>query len=159
MARDLQSWSPFRELERFRRDFNDVFDRTMGGAFSAAWPAAVAAPKIESYIEDDKMIVRADLPGIVPKDVDVTVTGNTLTLRGRREARQENKGRDFIHREVTYGNFERSLTLPDGIKAEDIRASYQSGVLELSIPIPTGKGIRKVPIQVEGEARQVEERK
>ncbi|MGO9061131.1 MAG: Hsp20/alpha crystallin family protein [Candidatus Binataceae bacterium] len=148
MAKELQQWSPFRELERFRRDFDDLFDRFFGGSVSAPWSPA-NAPKIESYIEDDKMVVRADLPGIDPKDVEVSVTGETLTLRATRQAREENKGRDFRHREVSYGSFERTLTLPKGVKTEDIRAAYQNGVLELTIPVPKEAATRKVPIEVE----------
>ena len=148
MAKDLQQWSPFRELERFRRDFDDLFDRFFGGGVSAAGLSA-SAPKIESFMEDGKMIVRADLPGIDPKDVEVSVTGETLTLRATRQAREENKGRDFRHREVSYGSFERTLTLPKGVKTEDIRAAYQNGVLELTIPVPKEAATRKVPIEVE----------
>ncbi len=106
------------------------------------------------------MIVRADLPGTDPKDVEVSVRGETLTLRGTREAREEKKGRDFMHREVSYGSFERSLTLPKGVRAEDIKASYQHGVLQLSIPIPQGMTPRKVPIQVDsGDAPPAPEKK
>jgi HSP20 family protein len=95
------------------------------------------------------MIVRADLPGADPKDVEVTVTGETLTLRGAREAREEKKGRDFIHREVSSGSFERSIPLPKGARADDIKASYQHGVLELTIPIPQDMTPHRVPIQFE----------
>ncbi|HLH77856.1 MAG TPA: Hsp20/alpha crystallin family protein [Candidatus Binataceae bacterium] len=150
MARAIQGWSPFRELDRFRRDFDDVFNRFFG---SAGAPAAefIGAPAIESFVENDKMVIRADLPGIDPKDVEVSVTGNTLTLRGSRESRQEDKERDFLHREISYGSFERSLTLPNGIKTEDIKANYHNGVLELTVPMPKELTSRKVPIQV-GEA-------
>ena len=148
MAKDPQQWSPFRELERFRRDFDDLFDRFLGEGASTSSSSA-AAPKIESFVEEGKMIVRADLPGVDPSDVEVSVTGDMLTVRGARQAREERKGRDFLHRKVSYGNFERTLTLPKGIKTEDIRASYQNGVLELTIPIPKESATRKVPIQVD----------
>ena len=157
MAKDFQQWSPFRELERFRRDFDDLFDRFFGGSVSAPWSPATA-PKIESYTEDDKMIVRADLPGIDPKDVEVSVTGETLTLRATRQAREENKDRDFRHREVSYGSFERTLALPKGVKTEDIRAAYQNGVLELTIPIPKEAATRKVTIEVEGGKQNSEKK-
>ena len=150
MARAIQTWSPFRELDRFRRDFDDVFNRFFGSA-GAARSEYIGAPAIESFVENDQMIIRADLPGIDPKDVEVSVTGNTLTLRGSRESRSEDKERDFLHREVTYGSFERSVTLPNGIKTEDIKANYHNGVLELTVPMPKELTSRKVPIQV-GEA-------
>jgi HSP20 family protein len=154
----LQTWSPFRELERFRRDFDDVFNRFFGGSAPSGEVFSVSGPPMESYIEGDKMIIRADLPGVDPKDVDVTVTGDTLTLRAKRESHKEEKERDFLHREVRYGSFERTVTLPGGIKAEDIQASYQHGVLQLTIPIPKELSSRKVPIQI-GEASGAEQAK
>jgi len=159
MAKDPQQWSPFRELERFRRDFDDLFDRFFGAGVSTPWQSgAAAAPKIESFMEDGKMIVRADLPGVDPDDVEVSITGDMLTVRGARQAREEQKGRDFLHREVRYGNFERTVTLPKGIKTEDIRASYQNGVLELTIPIPKESSTRKVPIEVETSKKNTEKK-
>jgi HSP20 family protein len=160
MPKDFQQWSPLRELEHFRRDFDEVFERFFGKGLSSAFSSAAAMPKIESYIEGDKMIVRADLPGADPKDVEVSVTGETLTLRGTRAAREEKKGRDFVYREVSSGSFERSLPLPKGVRADDIKASYQHGVLELTIPIPHDMTPRKVPIQVQpGDATPAAEKK
>ncbi len=158
MARDFQQWSPFRELEHFRRDFDEVCDRFFGKGLSSAFSSTAAMPKIESFVEGDKMIVRADLPGADPKDVEVSVTGETLTLRGTRATSEEKKGRDFVHREVSNGSFERSLTLPKGVRAADIKASYQHGVLELTIPIPQDMTPRKVPIQVETGAANAEKK-
>jgi HSP20 family protein len=143
-----RQWSPLRELERFRRDLDDVFARFFGGSATPAFSSS-AEPKIESYVEGDQLIVRADLPGIDPADVEISVTGDTLTLRGSRESSEEKKGRNFTHREVSYGGFERSLTLPKGVKAEDITASYKHGVLELTAPLPKESAPRKVPIEID----------
>ena len=76
----------------------------------------------------------------------------------REQAREENKDRDFRHREVSYGSFERTLTLPKGVKTEDIRAAYQNGVLELTIPIPKEAATRKVTIEVEGGKQNSEKK-
>jgi HSP20 family protein len=143
MARELQVWSPMRELERFRREFDDMFARFLGGR-----ETALSGPPIESFVDGDRLIVRADLPGVDPKDVEVTVTGNILTLKGTRRYEHESKERDFIHREVSYGSFERSLTLPEGIKAEQVKASYRNGVLELTVPMPQSMAARKVPVEI-----------
>jgi HSP20 family protein len=151
MANDPQVWSPFRELDRFRRDFDDLFDRFLGGRFSRAPQGS--APSLESYVDNGKLVVRADLPGIDPKNVEITATGDQITIRGKRERTSERKGNDFIHREVSYGSFERTIKLPEGVKAEDIKASYNNGVLELSAPLPEQAKSRKVPIQVEGASQ------
>ncbi|HLI63016.1 MAG TPA: Hsp20/alpha crystallin family protein [Terriglobales bacterium] len=151
MANFIQTWNPFREMEQFRRDFDELFDRFLGRGKRAVKEPSVFEPPIESYIEGDKMVVRADLPGIDPKDVEITVTGDTLTIKGSREEPRDEKERTFIFRELTYGTFERSIALPDGIKAEDIKASYRDGVLELTAPAPKGMATRKVPIEIDGQ--------
>lgn len=153
MANELERWSPFRELDRFRRDFDELFERFLGGRGRAVLgQPATTTPAIESFIEGDKLVVRADLPGIDPNDVEVTVTGNMLVVRGKRETREETKGKNFIHREVSYGSFERAVELPEGVKAEDIKAAYKNGVLEVSVPLPKETAPRKVAIQIESGA-------
>jgi HSP20 family protein len=149
MANEPQAWSPFRELDRFRRDFDDLFDRFLGGRLSRQ--SSGGEPALESYVANGKLIVRADLPGIDPKDVEITATGDQLTIRGKREQQSEEKGRDFIHREVAYGSFERIVKLPSGVNPDEIKASYNNGVLELTVPLPEQSQTRKVPVQsVEG---------
>jgi HSP20 family protein len=145
MAHEPQAWSPFRELDRFRRDFDDLFDRFLGGRLSRQ--SSGHGPAIESYVDSGKLIVRADLPGIDPKDVEITATGDQLTIRGKREQQREERGRDFLHREVVYGSFERAVKLPGGVNPDEIKASYHNGVLELSVPLAEQSRTRKVPIQ------------
>lgn len=153
MARALQTWSPFRELERFRRDFDEMFDRVFGSSGERAGLSELTGPALESYVEGDKMVIRADLPGVDPDNVEVTVTGNTLRLRAIRRQRSEDKRRDFMHREVAYGSIERSLTLPAGVRTEEIKASYHNGVLELTMPMPTELTPRKVPVTIEATGK------
>ena len=87
--------------------------------------------RLEDYFEDDTYVVRAEMPGIDPdKDVEVNVLDDVLTLRGEREEEQQDRNRHEFH----YGSFERTLRLPRGTEAEDIKASYHDGVLELRIP-------------------------
>ncbi len=81
MARDPQKWSPFRELDRVRHDFEELLDRSLGSRVSRGQRGT---PALESFIDSGKLIIRADLPGVDPKDVDVTVTGDQLTIRAAR---------------------------------------------------------------------------
>jgi HSP20 family protein len=145
MANQPQTWSPFRELDRLRRDFDDVLDRFLGGRIPHQSPGAV--PPLESYVDSGELVIRADLPGIDPKDVEITATGDELTIRGKRKQRREEKSRDFIHREVAYGAFERTVKLPGRVNPDQIKASFNNGVLELSMPLPEQSGTRRVPIQ------------
>ncbi|HUY20622.1 MAG TPA: Hsp20/alpha crystallin family protein [Candidatus Binataceae bacterium] len=149
MAKQPEVWNPLREMERFRENVDDLFDRFLGRP--AAATAAAHGPALESFVEDDKLVVRVDLPGIDPEQVEVTVSGNVLTIKGRREERREDTQRDFIHREIGYGSFERSLPLPRGVKTEAIAAAYRNGVLELIIPMPKETTPRKVAVEIEGQ--------
>ncbi len=153
MAKAVGLWSPFRGLERFRRDFDELVDRFLGRD-AGEFRASAASPPIESFIDNDKLVIRADLPGIDPKDVEVNVTGDTLILRGKREHQREEKDRSNFYREVSYGSFERAMTLPEGIKAEDVKASYKNGVLELRMPVPKEAAARKVPVEIENGSRK-----
>ena len=155
----LERWTPSKDLDRFRHEFDDLMERF---SFDRDWFApfrdrfgeregAAARPAIESSVEADKFIVRTDLPGIDPKNVDIKVVGDVLTIKGTREEKSETKKADFFRREIRYGSFERSISLPKGIKAEDLKATYRDGVLELSAPMPKEAVPKEVKIQVEGQ--------
>jgi HSP20 family protein len=154
MANEPQVWSPLKELDRFRRDFDDLFDRFLGGRMGSMLSRGGEFPALESFIDNGKLMIRVDLPGIDPKDVEITVLGDTLTIRGKREQQREERGRNYLHREVTYGSFERSLRLPEGVKADEVKASYRNGVLELTVAVPQEAAARKVPIEIEGAATE-----
>jgi|SRR5579863_3760744 len=130
----------------FRRDLDEMFDRWTRGL---NWGGTTTfTPSIECYVDGDTLHVRADLPGVDPKDVEITVSNAMLTIRGRREQRDEQKEQDWFHREMTYGSFERKFELPAGTKTDDIKASYRNGLLELTLPMPAGTTEHKVPIEV-----------
>jgi HSP20 family protein len=157
----LERWRPSREMDRFRSEMDDLLRRV---GFDRDWFAQLpfsrdflhegeprpARPAVETRVEDDKFIVRTDLPGVNPKDIDIKVVGDVLTIKGSREEKHEQKKADFFRREIRYGSFERSIPLPEGIKAEDLKATYHDGVLELSAPMPKEAAPKAVKIQVEG---------
>jgi HSP20 family protein len=109
--------------------------------------SAALKPLIESFMEEGKIIVRAELPGVDPKDVSVNVVGDMLTIRASREEEEETEKRDFLHREFSYGIIERSVPLPKGVKAEDIKASFLNGLLQLTIPIPDESAPTKIHVE------------
>lgn len=105
--------------------------------------------RVEEFQDGPTMVVRAELPGIDPdRDVDITVSGTTLTIEARREERSEYRGKHNYRSEFQYGAFTRSIQLPQGTREADIQASYTDGILEVRIPTPdqdTSPG-RKVPV-------------
>jgi HSP20 family protein len=105
-------------------------------------------------VEGDRCVIKADLPGIDPKDLEVSVMGNHLTIKGEREAQHEQQGRDYFQREVRYGSFARTVPLPEGVKADNnVKASYRDGVLEITIPCPPAVTAKKIPVEAQGEAQ------
>jgi HSP20 family protein len=155
-GRELTPWqTPFSHWSSLQREMNELFSRFFGEGeqAGAAWasPSAGYVPQVESWVRDHTLYIKADLPGIDPKDVEVTVEGNRLTLRGERKAEHEGKEGNYFHREVRYGSFVRTMTIPEGIQAEDVQASYRNGVLELTLPLPAAMLPKKVNIAIESE--------
>src|SRR5882672_1209887 len=147
--------APVSHLHAMQCDMNALFSRFFGEGEQTgdSWRSYTAgyAPQIESWVQDNTLHIKADLPGMEPKDVEVTVEGKRLTLRGERKAEHEKHEGQYVQREVRYGSFERTFTIPEGIKAEDIQASYRNGVLELTLPLPAAMLPKKVPISVENQ--------
>jgi HSP20 family protein len=134
-GRGLAPWRPFRELEEMERNFSNF----SWPLFPAVWRRMPAldmgwAPAIEVFEKKDKFVVKAELPGMKEEDIDVSVTGDILTIKGKREAEKEVKEEDYYLCERSYGGFSRSVALPSSVDAKKIEASYDDGVLEVSLP-------------------------
>ena len=109
---------------------------------------------VESYAKDGQLHVRVALPGVDPKDVEVTVSDDHLTIRGERKAKTDAKDGGRYVREFAYGSFERTLALPDGIDPGKVQAKFANGMLDLTMPTPVAVVPKKVEIQIEGGADQ-----
>ena len=92
------------------------------------------APAIEMFEKEDKFVVKAELPGMKEGDVDVSVADDTLTIKGERKTESKVKEEDYYCCERSYGSFSRSVALPSTVDAKKIEASYEDGVLEVSLP-------------------------
>lgn len=125
-------WDPFGEVLRMQRDMDRIFSRLGSaevGADSVAW-----MPKVDVKRKDDDIVIRAELPGIDPADVDVEVTDGVLSIRGERRQEEKQEGEDWLVSESFYGSFERSLTIPDGVDPATITADYKDGILVVHVP-------------------------
>jgi HSP20 family protein len=146
----LERWSPSTDLDRLRREFDELLGRFgFDGGELRSWPTASNRPAIESSVDGDKFVVRVDLPGVDPKNIDVQVVNGILTVKGTREEKRESDKASVYRREIRYGSFERAISLPEGIKAENLTAVHRDGVLELSAAMPKEVGAKAVKIQVE----------
>jgi len=130
---NLTRWEPMREMMTLREAMDRLFDDAFTRPLSLS--AVSAAPAIDMYQTDDEVVVKATLPGLKAEDVDITVTGETLTLRGEYKHEEEQKNARYHIREQRSGSFERSLLLPTDVKAEKAKADFENGVLTISMPI------------------------
>ena len=132
----ITPWRPIRELEDMERHFEDMLSRLRLPSVWRRLPVEEMgwAPAIELIERDDRFVVRAELPGMKEEDIDVSVVGDTLTIRGEKKASTEVKGENYYCCERSYGRFFRSIALPSTIDAKKIEASYEDGVLEVSLP-------------------------
>jgi HSP20 family protein len=141
----------FQDLFDFRRDFDQMFNRFLSwpsGQEESTMPAGFS-PAIEAFIDKDskKFHCQVMLPGVDPKDVNLQVQGNTLTITGERSTSHETKDADYLRREITYGSFQRSIVLPDGVDKDKLNAEYRNGILEITAPIAAAALPRKVEIK------------
>jgi len=158
MMKALSTWHiPFRNLNT-PREIDEFFSSFLGDWDRAslserAMPTGYV-PQSESYLDGNTFHIKTDLPGIDPHDVELTVNDNQLTLKGERKTAQEQTNGNRFQREVRYGAFARTFTLPEGVKAEEVQARYHNGVLEITVPLPAAKLPKKVPVQIEGTEHQ-----
>ena len=132
----LTTWQPSREMEEIGRRFEDVFGRPFLPGIWRAFPSEdmVWAPAIEVLEKEDKFLVKVELPGVNEEDVNVSIAGGTLTIEGEKRAESEVKKKGYHYTETSYGSFSRSITIPSTVDVGKIEASYDKGVLELTLP-------------------------
>jgi HSP20 family protein len=113
------------------------------------WESSSLRPAIESFVNGDQLTIRVDLPGIDPESIDVRVVRGFLTIKGSRGENQESEHAQYYRRETRYGVFERTIQLPKGVNAEDLKATHKNGVLELTAMLPKEGASKQVKVQVE----------
>ena len=142
----LIRWEPV----PMNRLFNNLFDTPT----VASAPVRRFAPATDLIESDTHYILRADLPGLSEDDVNIEFNGNVLTVSGERKSEHEHRGQGYYRVERRYGSFRRSLRLPDGVDAGAITATFDKGVLEISVPKPEQAKPHKVEITVGGGESQ-----
>ena len=135
-VRRLVPWQSFRELGEMAKSFEDILGRS---SLSATWRRLPTverewAPALEVFEKEDKFVVKVELPGMKEEDIDISVKDDTLTIKGERKSESEVNEEDYYCCERSYGSFFRSIALPSTVDAKKIEASYEDGVLEVSLP-------------------------
>jgi HSP20 family protein len=151
----------YRDLFDFRRDFDQIFNRFLG-----AWPSRAGSnsestttalvPAVNAYVDrnDKKFHCQVALPGVNPKDINIQVRGDVLSISGQHEAKNERNDAEMVYREWMYDSFERDIALPEGVDADKISAEYRNGTLEITAPISAAALPRRVEVKGSQEAKQ-----
>lgn len=129
---------PEYSMARLRNEMDQVFDRFMRDPFAFPWgedstTALAWGPQIDLSETEKELTIKAELPGIEPKEVEINVVGNVLTLRGEKKQEHEEKKRDYHYVERQYGSFHRSIPLPTYVNADKVDAHYKNGVLTITL--------------------------
>jgi len=149
---DIIRWDPFAEMASLRQTVDRLFDETRpwrvfggnGGSSAGYFP-------VDVYETNDEVVVKASLPGVKPDDIDISVTGQLLTLKAEAREEHEDKGRNWYRRERTAGTYLRQFTLPTEVDAEKAQANFEHGVLELHLPKAESVKPKQIKVQAGGQ--------
>jgi HSP20 family protein len=152
----------FEDLFDVRREFDKIFNRMMtvkplGREQVTFWTGFDFAPAIEAFVDKNakKYVCKVALPGIEPKDVQIHVQENVLTVEGERKLTRETKEVDYLYKEFTYGKFEREFELPEGVTTDKLNAAFVNGLLEITAPVAEVALPKKIEIKAVPFVKQV----
>jgi len=143
---NLVYYQPWSLADRWNREIERNFKEGSDPSQPAVTKTTAWNPSVDLQEESDRFVLRADVPGVAPKDIEVFAEDGTLTVRGERPARERVNGVGFEHIERDVGTFLRRFTLPDSVRAEAIKARYADGVLEIEIPKQARVEPTRIPI-------------
>jgi HSP20 family protein len=137
----LAPWRPFMDLTRRESEMDRMMDDFFGRSMRPWWPARwlrgdgeITAPVVDVYEEKDEVVVKAELPGLDKKDIEVNISDSELTLKGQKKKEEEIEKENYYRRERSYGAFLRSVELPTDVQADKVKASFKNGILEVRVP-------------------------
>jgi len=142
----INRWDPFRDIVELQEEIN----RVLGSSFPRRGKETTVGswlPPVDVKEEEEEFVLFVDLPGIDEKEVDITVVGDQLTIKGERKAPEE--GEKFLRQERIFGPFNRSFLLRVPVEVDKVSATYKNGVLEIHLPKSSAARPRKVNVQVE----------
>ncbi|HET7853011.1 MAG TPA: Hsp20/alpha crystallin family protein [Candidatus Methylomirabilis sp.] len=149
-------WEPLEEINKIQREIGTLFGRTFGMMeFAPTTRPSTWFPPMEAFYYQNALVLRTFVSGVEPKSVDISVTGNLLTIKGDRKLGVEIARDDYLFSEIAYGTFERTLTLPEGLKTDKVHAKYFNGVLEITVPVLEGVLPKKVAVEVVPSAEKI----
>jgi HSP20 family protein len=132
---ELVRWSPARDMVSLREAMDRLFEESfLRPDLFGGGETAVSALPLDMYETESDVVVKASVPGVKPEDIEVTVTGDLLTIKGEFKTEEKTEKRSFLRQERRYGSFCRQLGLPAGVDSNKAAASFENGILTLTLP-------------------------
>lgn len=128
----LMRWDPFGEMLKMQRDMDRMFSRV--GTRDELGASTAWMPRINVRRAGEDLAVDVELAGIKPEDVDISITDGVMSIKGERRSESEKQDEGWLVRESSFGSFERSMVLPQGVDADAVRAEFHDGMLEIHVP-------------------------
>lgn len=145
----LTRWDPFREMVSLRdamdRLFEESFVRPLG---SRTFGNGGLTVPVDMYETDNDLVISAAVPGLKPEDVDISISGNTLTIKGEFKSEEEGERGNWHFQERRYGKFQRSMNLPANVNTDDVDATFENGVLNITLPKVEAAKPKQIPVTV-----------
>ncbi len=145
---DIMEWKPFKEVTKLRSEMDRLWDDYFGSG-RRAFKSESWVPSVDVSEAEDKIMVKAEIPGMDSKDIDISLSGDILTIKGEKKSEREETKENYHLVERSYGTFARSLRLPVGVEADKIEASYKQGVL--TVTCPKKEEVKPKPIEIKAE--------
>jgi HSP20 family protein len=139
-------WEPFRELAALQNEMGRWMGQLAGTMTPGNGQSSTWLPSVDAWETEDELVLVFDLPGIPEDDITVELEDNVLTVSGERQRTAERSSERFYRFERRYGTFSRSVTLPAGVKEDEIEASYEDGVLEIRVPKPEEQKPKRIKV-------------
>jgi HSP20 family protein len=143
----IDRWDPFRNLSTLQEQVNRLFETSYRGRGDNS-ALTTWAPAVDIYETENELVLKADLPEVNERDLDIQIENNMLTIRGERTFDHEVKEDNYLRIERTYGAFSRSFSLPNTVNTEAIKAEYKNGVLRVELPKRAESKPRQVKVNV-----------
>ena len=147
----ITRWDPFREFSTLQDRMNRLFQSSFTGDREEALTTSKFAPPVDVYEDEHNVVLKIEVPGIDEKDIDVQVENNTLTVHGERKFEKEEKEENYRRIEQQYGSFTRAFTLPTTVDAEKVSATYDKGILKITLAKKAEAKPKQIKIDVGSE--------
>ena len=134
MTGELKSWRPFGSIASLRRDVDNIWDRFFTGNVGITPWEKGWVPSLDVSETKDKLVVKTEIAGVDPKEIDIKIRGDVLSITGEKKEEKEEKEERYHLMERRYGSFSRSLQLPMSVDEKKIKANYKNGVLKITLP-------------------------